>query len=312
MSEKIEKNQSYKTNYFKLIIVWLFGAGILSNAIYIFGLGYYQGYLKGMGFIYDLFPLTGNEAFMWAYSASRRFAADIIENFKPEYIIFSNIGIFSIIWVILTFLNFEENKYILKNHFFYEKFNILNIKVGQLFKKYIRLSIFLSFKKKIERAKCYLRDSFIYSILKFPFMIVYFFFSFFWFILKFLFVNEKSLKAAIISYILLVIFIFIPIVSIFWWFFPYAGVLYGEKTADKVIEVFHERKDLCQPKDSKWEKCIIIKDEKELIKGLLIARVENRLAVMTKNGPLTISEPSKYKFYTKQIMVDSNSTKVKK
>lgn len=61
----------------KLLLV-IIGSGLLSNALYILGLAYYEGYIEGMGFDYNLFPIDWNDSLLWTYSASRELGVSTI------------------------------------------------------------------------------------------------------------------------------------------------------------------------------------------------------------------------------------------
>lgn len=61
----------------KLLLV-IIGSGLLTNALYILGLAYYEGYIVGLGFDYNLFPIDWNDALLWTYAASRELGISTI------------------------------------------------------------------------------------------------------------------------------------------------------------------------------------------------------------------------------------------
>ena len=60
---------------FMLVVI---GSGLLSNALYIHGLSYYEGYIDRFGFEYGFFPLPSSDVLFWTYSASRELGASSI------------------------------------------------------------------------------------------------------------------------------------------------------------------------------------------------------------------------------------------
>jgi len=70
----------------------------------------------------------------------------------------------------------------------------------------------------------------------------------------------------------------------------------------------NKRPILCQDEDTKWEQCISFEKNGEQIEGIIISKEANLLALYTKNGPLTITEPSEYYFYVKEKKLDTNIT----
>ena len=60
---------------FMLVVI---GSGLLSNALYIHGLAFYEGYIDRLGFEYDLFPLDNSDVLFWTYTASREIGVSSI------------------------------------------------------------------------------------------------------------------------------------------------------------------------------------------------------------------------------------------
>ena len=61
------------------MIVLLVGSGIFLNASYIYGWGFYTGYLEQFGFEYSFFPIEWNKSNFWAYYASRALGISIFD-----------------------------------------------------------------------------------------------------------------------------------------------------------------------------------------------------------------------------------------
>lgn len=61
----------------KLLLVFI-GSGLITNALYIYGLAYYEGYIESIGFEYNLFPVKWEETLIWTYFASRELGASTV------------------------------------------------------------------------------------------------------------------------------------------------------------------------------------------------------------------------------------------
>lgn len=61
----------------KAFLVFL-GTGLIGNALYIYGLAYYEGYLEGVGLDALLFPIEWAEARLWTYFASRELGVSTV------------------------------------------------------------------------------------------------------------------------------------------------------------------------------------------------------------------------------------------
>ncbi len=62
----------------KLLLIFL-GTGLVGNAVYIYGLAYYEGYMKSIGLDVLLFPIDWSEARLWTYFASRELGVSTAE-----------------------------------------------------------------------------------------------------------------------------------------------------------------------------------------------------------------------------------------
>lgn len=57
--------------FFKKILVLVLGSGLLVNALYLFGISYYEGLIKSLGFELLMFPIEWSDGRLWTYIASR-------------------------------------------------------------------------------------------------------------------------------------------------------------------------------------------------------------------------------------------------
>lgn len=247
----------------KKFLLVAIGSGLLSNALYIHGLAYYEGYIDRLGFEYDFFPLPSSDVLFWTYYASRELGASsivAITQFKlPIIIIVLGIVYFlSRVWM-------ESSK----------KRTTGPVKAPR--KNNIKLF------KKIYKFR---------SDHKFIFYSVYI--PIRWLILK-----EQSLMAFIASYFFLVFLFFIPIFLFIWVYFPMVGLEHGRSVAESRIEFYKD--NLCGDKDDYWNECIIV-DTKHLknykvpkpVAGRLMLRSGNLLGIFTEKGPVVITMPSNY------------------
>lgn len=62
----------------KKILLVVLGSGLVGNALYIYGLSYYQGYIERLGFDYLLFPIEWSDAPLWTYFASRELGVSTV------------------------------------------------------------------------------------------------------------------------------------------------------------------------------------------------------------------------------------------
>lgn len=62
----------------KRVVLVVLGTGIIGNALYIYGLAYYEGYLERIGLDTLLFPVEWSEARLWTYFASRELGVSTV------------------------------------------------------------------------------------------------------------------------------------------------------------------------------------------------------------------------------------------
>ena len=237
---------------FWLIVI---GSSLVSNSLYIYGLSYYQGYITGLGFEYNLFPIEWSDTLIWTYFASRELGASTIN-----------------VWVTLT------------------QIDILMI----LLTVYIvtRLWIAIDGRRKKPNEKpmgiilstiiCYLKKlkerypkSFKYSYPP----------------IQWLLIKEQSFWAFTASYFFFIGLVFTPVFIFIWVYFPMVGINHGELISKGVLSKFDT--SLCNDSKKYWNQCIVLPTNNinlskidNPITGRLIIKNGNLLGLITENGPL--------------------------
>lgn len=239
------------------------GSGLLSNALYIYGLAYYEGYIDRFGFEYGFFPLPSSDVLFWTYSASRELGASsivAIAEFKLPILltILASVYLLSRIWMASSSQSKKASKLSPK------KYNI------KLYKKIYQ------FREK-------------YKIIFYVFYVP----------LRWLILKEQSLMAFVASYFSLIVLFFVPIFLFIWAYFPMIGLEHGKNVAESSIE--YSKENLCGDESDYWSGCINIStmhiefyETPKNISGRLILRSGNLLGIFTKDGPITISMPGSY------------------
>lgn len=62
----------------KKILLVVLGSGVLVNALYLFGVSYYEGLIKSLGFELLMFPIEWSEGRLWTYMASREIGVSTV------------------------------------------------------------------------------------------------------------------------------------------------------------------------------------------------------------------------------------------
>ncbi len=70
--------ESVVQQIFKKTLLVILGSGLVGNALYIYGLAYYEGYIKALGLDVLLFPIEWSEARLWTYFASRELGVSTV------------------------------------------------------------------------------------------------------------------------------------------------------------------------------------------------------------------------------------------
>lgn len=205
----------------KKFLLVVIGSGLLSNALYIHGLAYYEGYIDRLGFEYSFFPLPSTDVLFWTYYASRELGASsivAITQFKLPILLITVISVYllSRIWM-------ESSKKKVNSQLKAPKKN--NIK---LFKKIYRFKV---------------KHKLIFYSVYIPIR---------WLILK-----EQSLIAFFASYFFLVFLLFLPVFLFIWVYFPMIGFEHGKSVAESRIEFY--KGNLCGDRNDYWSECVTFK-----------------------------------------------------
>jgi len=245
---------------FMLIII---GSGLLSNALYIHGLAYYEGFIDRLGFEYEFFPLPSSDVLFWTYSASRELGASsiiAITEFKQPILltILGCVYLLSRIWIESSN---QSNK----------------TKIAAPKKHKIKLF------KKIYNFK--LKHKIIFYTVYIP--------------LRWLILKEQSLMAFVTSYFFMVFLFFIPFFLLIWVYFPVVGLEHGKSVAESRIDNYIN--NLCGNEEDYWNECIKIGtehiqnyDTPSVINGRLILKSGDLLGIYTKEGAVVVTMPSTY------------------
>ena len=74
LDQENPKNNAMESTLLKLLkklLLIVIGSGLVTNALYIYGLAFYQGHIARMGFEYAFFPIDWEDSLFWTYLASR-------------------------------------------------------------------------------------------------------------------------------------------------------------------------------------------------------------------------------------------------
>jgi len=250
----------------KRFMLLVIGSSLLSNALYIYGLSYYEGFIERLGFEYYLFPIAWNDALLWTYTASRDLGEDSIVALgkTSPYIFLSLLPAFYFIarlWMHLSSSKAPGGSGRRQRAF--------NYKLA----------------KKIHRVR---EDRvWIYRTLYVPLR---------WFLMK-----EQSFIAFFASYFFMVFLLFIPMFVIVWVYFPLFGFNHGEASAEKRLKYYEE--SLCGGESSYWNKCLHFSAEhlsayegSDDVTGRVALKNGDLLGVMSLDGPIVLTMPEEF-FY---------------
>ena len=243
---------------FKRLILITIGSGLISNALYIYGLGYYEGFIKRLGFQYELFPIQWNEALLWTYAASRELGLKTIyelDNVTGLVIITLVFGIYIIARLWMEISNIETKQK-----------NKSNKKINY----------------KIAKKIYYFREKHIWL------------FRFIYIPLRWVLLKEQSFIAFMASYFFIVFIVFIPIFIIIWVYFPLIGLSHGENVASKRLDYYEN--NLCGGDNDYWSTCLSVIPDENLVSnkeitGRLLFKNNNLLGILTDLGPVTVTMP---------------------
>lgn len=250
----------------KKILLVIIGSGLITNALYIYGLAYYEGYIENLGFEYNFFPVKWEDTLLWTYFASRELGASTVGFWAkitgPVLLLILVVSYFiARLWMAISSSESSRNKRVNRSTL---------------------LARFL-----VKQRKNYPK---LFNIVYPPVR---------WFLIM-----EQSIWAFLASYFVLIFLFFIPLFIFIWVYFPLIGLKHGENIGTKRFELY--QKDLCADKDDYWVKCVKLstvhlkeKDLPETVYGRVIAKNGSLVGLITSDGPITMTMPSL--FYQKTM-----------
>ncbi|AZZ98794.1 hypothetical protein [Pseudoalteromonas sp. R3] len=245
-------------NILKKILLVFIGSGLITNALYIYGLAYYEGYIENLGFEFGFFPIKWNDTLIWTYVASREIGANTV-NFWTKLtgpaVLFILVATYFIAraWMTLNALEARRKK-------------------ESPYRSGLA-RILVPIRKRYPRA---------FGLIYPP--------------VKWLLIMEQSIWAFLVSYFVLIFLFFIPLFIFIWVYFPLIGLHHGEEVGEKKYEQYQS--DLCGDESDYWIKCVSfstrhLKDKSlpDKVYGRVILKQGNLVGIITKDGPITITMP---------------------
>ena len=241
----------------KLLLV-IVGSGLVSNALYIYGLAYYEGYIENLGFEYSFFPVKWEETLLWTYFASREIGASTVS-------IWTKIT-GPIVLLILAVVYFIARMWMAINASGSNQNNV--DKKSTLFARFL-----VKCRKSYPRA-----FKLLYPSVK-------------WFLIM-----EQSIWAFFASYFVLIVLFFIPLLIFIWVYFPLVGLRYGENIGAKRFEQYQD--SLCADDNDYWVKCVMLPTDHlknrnfpKAVYGRIIVKSGSLVGLITDDGPITMTMP---------------------
>ena len=253
---------------FKRALLIVAGSGILTNAMYIYGLGYYQGYIEAFSFEYAFFSINWSDAIVWTYYASRELGANLIVSMgsHPFILLVSLpvVYIFARVWASLSTI---------------EEKTTSSLPGPNGLKGYRRKRMFLILKRKYPKT---------YKCLYVP--------------LAWLFAKEQAFFAFLASYFFLFFIGLLPLFVAMWVFLPTVGNHHGQTVVFDYMD--RKKEKFCDVEENGWSPCITIKTEhlntyeKNLklkeVTGLLVLKNGKYVGIYTKTGSITMTLPKEF------------------
>lgn len=257
---------------FKRVLLLLAGSGLLTNAMYVYGLGYYQGYVEAFGFEYAFFSIEWANAIVWTYYASRELGVNliIVMGTYPHavLVIFPTVYLFARVWASLTTENAPSD---------------VQVTNANVLKNYRSKARYVRFKAKYSFLATY--------VLK-P--------------LAWLFAKEQAFFAFLASYFFIFILCLLPLFVSIWVFLPSIGNQHGQLVVSEYLE--RNSGNICERSDNGWSPCVSIKTKhlemydqviEEEVTGLIILKNGSYVGLYTESGAITMTLPQN--FYYKNV-----------
>lgn len=278
----------------KRIALLALGSGLIGNAIYIYGLGYYEGFISRLGFDYTLFPIQWSDTRMWAYQGSRELGVSSIEIIVqlPWWALL--LLMFAVYMLVLLWM---ASSNLTKPKKSVEEIRHENAKTNEKVNK-----AWHSFKNTIPtliRVKLNNLKNQLFK-LKNNIIIKGLIGLFRWFI-----VTKQSFVAFLASYFFLIFLFMLPFFAAIWAYFPMLGWEHGASIAKRRLTEYE--KYLCGSKNDYWSQCFTIKlpsSDKEkkpnIVEGRLMLRNGDYIGLLSKKGsiihPIVMTLPKPYYF----------------
>ena len=231
---------------------------MITNALYIYGLSYYEGYIESLGFEYDFFPVKWEETLLWTYVASRELGASTASFWAKitgsvVLLILMSVYFVARVWMAISAQETNRNSKVIKSTFFARFLVMRRRGHPKLFK-------------------------IVYRPIR-------------WFLIM-----EQSIWAFLASYFVLIVLIFIPLFIFIWVYFPLIGLKHGEKIGTKRFDLYQN--ELCGGKSDYWNKCFTLTTEHlknttlpKTVHGRIVAKNGTLIGLITEDGPLTMTMP---------------------
>ena len=265
----------------KKILLVIIGSGLITNALYIYGLAYYEGYIENLGFEYNFFPVKWEETLLWTYFASRELGASTV-NFWTKItgpvllLVLVSSYFIARLWMAISISESNRNRKVKKN---------------------TRLARFLV-KHRAGNPRAF---KIIYPPVR-------------WFLIM-----EQSVWAFLASYFVLIVLFFVPLFIFIWVYFPLIGLRHGQNIGTKQFERYQS--NLCSDENDYWLRCVQLSTEHlkdkslpKTVAGRLIVKNGALLGLLTKDGPITMTMPSlffqktrKNECYKNECEVENNT-----
>ncbi|MES3676562.1 hypothetical protein QC589_11420 [Halomonas elongata] len=254
----------------KRVMLLVLGSGFFTNALYIYGMAYYQGYVERLGFEYTLFPIQWGEAILWTYFASQEAGVSTIGAINEISEVFFFVFLFSFYLIARVWIELSDPKRVKTSK---GRRNKANYKWG----------------KKVYNLRAH--HVWIYRLLYVP--------------LRWVLLKEKSFIAFLASYLFIVFLFFIPMFVVLWVYFPLLGVAHGEAVAEQRTDIYEER--LCGDEKDFWSTCLTLaipmpgeRGKEQTVEGKILFKHGSLLGLMTEKGPVTMTMPKTHFHITRK------------
>lgn len=251
----------------KKVLLVIIGSGLITNALYIYGLAYYEGYLENLGFEYNFFPVKWEDTLLWTYFASRELGASTVGFWAkitgPVLLLILVVSYFiARLWMAINSSESNKNKRVNRNTLLARTL-----------------------------VKCRKSHPKIFKVVYPP--------------VRWLLIMEQSVWAFLASYFVLIILFFIPLFIFIWVYFPLIGLKHGQNIGTKRFELY--QRHLCADEDDYWIKCVKLSTGHlkgnglpDTVYGRVIAKNGLLVGLITPDGPITMTMPPLFYQKTKK------------